>query len=41
MYFSLLNITDRMNVQKLREVVFPPIQNLVGNCKHITILIFY
>jgi hypothetical protein len=39
MYFYLPNIPDTMYIQYLKEVVLPPVPNIVRICKQITILI--
>jgi hypothetical protein len=41
MYFHLADITNPMYIQYLREVILSLTQNIVGICKHITVLIFY
>jgi hypothetical protein len=37
--FPPANITNPAYIQWLREAVLPPIQNVAGTCKQITVLI--
>jgi hypothetical protein len=41
LYVHLLNITDAMYIQQMRELVLTPIQNAMGISKQITILILH
>jgi hypothetical protein len=41
MHFHLPNLTNPTYIKQLREVIFPSIQNAVGICMQIIILIFY
>jgi hypothetical protein len=41
MYSYLPNIIDTMHIKLLRKAVLSPIQNIVGICKQITILILH
>jgi hypothetical protein len=39
MYFYLPHINDPMYIQQVRAVILPAIENVVGICKQVTILI--
>jgi len=41
MHFCMPNIINAMYTQQVREVILPSVQNILGICKQITILIFY
>jgi len=41
MYFSLPNIINPIYIEQLREMIPPPIQNIVKVCNQITLLIVY
>jgi hypothetical protein len=41
MNFCLHNIVNTMHIQQLTESILPCVQNIVGSCKYIIILIFY
>jgi hypothetical protein len=41
LYVFQSNTVNPMYIQQLKKVLLPPVQNIVGLCKQITILIFY